>query len=100
MGELFRITESGKAIAGIHAGILTPHRENGILKPYQRKEMRRMQQKNGIFLNFSNHPQCSWQREQKAAALGFPGVAELRELAFPAVPADADEAAVQAIAAD
>lgn len=59
-----------------------------------------MKQKSGIFLNFSNHPLRSWRREQKAAALGFPGVSELQELAFPAVPADADEATVQAIAAD
>lgn len=59
-----------------------------------------MEQKNGIFLNFSNHPLQSWLNEQKAAALAIPGVTGLRDLAFPAVPAEADELAVQAIAAD
>ena len=59
-----------------------------------------MEQNSGIFLNFSNHPLRSWRKEQKTAALSFPGVTELRELAFPAVPADADESTVRAIAAD
>lgn len=59
-----------------------------------------MEQNSGIFLNFSNHPLRSWREKQKTAALSFPGVTELRELAFPAVPADADESTVRAIAAD
>lgn len=57
-----------------------------------------MKQQTGIFLNFSNHPLSGWQSDQKAAAMAFPGVTELRELAFPAVPADADENEVRLIA--
>lgn len=59
-----------------------------------------MKQPNGIFLNVSNHPLSSWTQEQKDAALGLPGVTALQEIAFPAVPADADESAVQQIAAE
>lgn len=57
-----------------------------------------MKQQTGVFLNFSNHALSGWHKEEKAAALSIPGVTELQDLPFPAVPADADEAEVLSIA--
>lgn len=59
-----------------------------------------MKQRSGVFLNFTNHPLSCWSKEQKAAAFKIPDITELQDLAFPAVPADADEAVVQQIAAE
>lgn len=41
-----------------------------------------------MFINLSNHPCETWSREQLAAAEAY---GEVRDMAFPNVPADADE---------
>lgn len=51
-----------------------------------------------MFLNLSNHPGAQWEPAQHAAALAL--ASPLRDLPFPAVPADADEAAIEALAAE
>lgn len=49
-----------------------------------------------MLINLSNHPTAMWLPEQVAAAHSAYG--EVIDLPFPAVPADADEAAIQTIA--
>lgn len=48
-----------------------------------------------MFINFSNHPSARWSAEQTAAAMKF---GDIVDLTFPDVPADADTAAVSALA--
>ncbi len=48
-----------------------------------------------MLVNFSNHLSQSWSEEQLAAAAQF---GEIVDIAFPNVPADADEAFVSALA--
>lgn len=51
-----------------------------------------------VFLNLTNHPHSDWDFAQREAALAL--AASIVDLPFPAVPADADEAAIGALAED
>ncbi|SRR5579883_1014045 len=48
------------------------------------------------FVNLSNHPSAEWGKAQTEAALAF--AERIEDIAFPAVPPDADEGAVEALA--
>ena len=48
------------------------------------------------FVNLSNHPSAEWGKAQTKAAFEF--AERIEEIAFPAVPPDADEEAIKAIA--
>ncbi len=50
------------------------------------------------FVNFSNHPSALWGEAQTAAALAMTPDGALVDVPFPAVPADADEAMIAALA--
>lgn len=48
------------------------------------------------FINLSNHPSANWEAAQTKAALAF--AERIKDIAFPAVPPDADEKAIEALA--
>lgn len=48
-----------------------------------------------LFLNLSNHPSSAWSDEQLAAARQY---GEVKDMEFPAIGPDADEAAIVALA--
>ncbi len=48
-----------------------------------------------MFINLSNHPALKWSKEQSAAAAEY---GEIVDIPFPSVPAEADEAEVNALA--
>jgi hypothetical protein len=48
------------------------------------------------FVNLSNHPSVKWEEAQTKAALAF--AERIEDIAFPAVPPDADEKAIEALA--
>lgn len=48
-----------------------------------------------IFVNLSNHPSSNWPVEQKTAAEAF---GEIVDMPFPAIPSEADEAAISQLA--
>lgn len=48
------------------------------------------------FLNLSNHPSAAWDEAQTKAALAL--AERIEDIAFPAVPPDADEKAIVALA--
>ena len=48
-----------------------------------------------VFVNFSNHPSSFWTEEQLAASRQY---GDVLDLPFPAVPAEADEAEISALA--
>jgi CRISPR-associated protein Csx16 len=50
----------------------------------------------GRFINLSNHPSASWCREQTEAALAL--AEHIEDVPFPAIPPDADEKAIEALA--
>jgi hypothetical protein len=49
-----------------------------------------------VFLNLSNHPSVEWSADQRVAALAL--AEPITDLPFPAMPADADEAAIEQLA--
>ncbi len=55
-----------------------------------------------IFVNFSNHPSANWSSQQVEAAKALCGSesANIVDIQFPAVPADADEKQISALAAE
>ncbi len=48
------------------------------------------------FVNLSNHPSAKWEEAQRSAALAF--AERIEDIAFPVVPPDADEKAIEALA--
>ena len=48
-----------------------------------------------MFINLSNHPALKWSKEQSAAAAEY---GDIVDIPFPSVPAEADEAEVNALA--
>ncbi len=48
------------------------------------------------FVNLSNHPSAAWEDAQRKAALAI--AERIEDIAFPAVPPDADEKTVEALA--
>ncbi len=48
-----------------------------------------------MFINFSNHPSDRWDEDQRQAALEY---GDIVDIAFPNVPADADETEVSQLA--
>ncbi|ACJ00845.1 TM1812 family CRISPR-associated protein [Rhodospirillum centenum] len=55
-------------------------------------------QSSPLFLNLSNHPSAEWEATQREAARKL--APEIRDLPFPAVPPEADDAAISQIARD
>jgi len=55
-----------------------------------------MTSRRACFVNLSNHPSAMWEETQITAALAL--AERIADIAFPAVPPDADEKAIAALA--
>jgi hypothetical protein len=53
-------------------------------------------QRGACFVNISNHPSVNWDEAQTKAALAL--AERIEDIAFPAVPPDADEKEIEAFA--
>lgn len=57
-----------------------------------------MTPRSACFVNLSNHPSATWEDAQRKAALAL--AERIEDIAFPAVPPDADEKAIEALAVE
>ncbi|HZZ80169.1 MAG TPA: TM1812 family CRISPR-associated protein [Gemmataceae bacterium] len=62
----------------------------------ENKEIESKAPRGACFINLSNHPSANWGEAQTKAALAFAD--RIEDIAFPAVPPDADERAIEVLA--